>query len=268
MNLKDLQTNFQHILLDAECIDAGWVRESTRGLSSQDRLRIYHNAYRMRLIDVLLDTFEHTAIYLGDDWFHQLAAAYVQSHHSTYNNIGQYGRKFPRFLAEQLADDREVSELALMDWRLRRAFDGANSAVMTHDDLQHLAAVESGSIRLQPVPTLSISTQHFNTLDIWHAINQDQQPPVAERLPQTIDILIWRKGHSPHFRSLAKIESAAIACVRSGDALEAIGATLEKNFPDVDVATEFGVMLHRWLDDEIISIAPQNVDVDARRSVQ
>jgi len=268
MNLKDLQTNFQHVLLDAECIDAGWVREYTRGLSSQDRLGIYHNAYRMRLIDVLLDTFEHTAIYLGDDWFHQLAAAYVQSHHSTYNNIGLYGRKFPRFLAEQLADDKEVSELALMDWKLRRAFDGANSAVMTHDDLQHLAAVESGGIRLQPVPTLSISTQHFNTLDIWHAINQDQQPPVVERLPQTIDILIWRKGHSPHFRSLAKIESAAIALVCSGDTLEVIGAALEQDFPDVDVATEFGVMLHRWLDDEIISIAPQNVDVDARLSVQ
>ncbi len=264
MNLEDLQTNFQHILLDVECIDAGWVRESTRGLSSQDSLGIYHNAYRMRLIDVLLDTFEHTAIYLGDDWFHQLAAAYVQSHQSTYNNIGLYGREFPRFLAEQLADDKEVSELALMDWQLRRAFDGAEGTVMTHDDLQHLAAVESGSVRLQPVPTLSISTQHFNTLDIWHAINQDQQPPVAERLAQPIDILIWRKGHSPHFRSLAKIESAAIACVCSGDTLEDIGPVLEKEFPDVDVATEFGIMLHRWLDDEIISIASKNADVDIR----
>ena len=135
---------------------------------------------------------------------------------------------------------------------------------MTHDNLQYLANVESGSISLQPVPTLSISTQHFNTLDIWHAINRDQLPPPVERLPQPIDILIWRKGHSPHFRSLAKIESAAIACVCSGDKLEAIGAALEKDFPDVDVATEFGVMLHRWLDDEIISLASKNVDDDAR----
>ncbi len=264
MNLRELQINFQHTLLDAKCSGADWVRESARGLSSRDRLAIYHNAYRIRLKDVLLDTFEHTAIYLGDDWFNKLAAAYVQSHHSTYTNIGLYGREFPHFLAEHLADDNEVSELALMDWKLRRAFDGADSTVMTHDNLQYLANVESGSISLQPVPTLSISTQHFNTLDIWHAINQDQHPPDVERLPQPIDILIWRKGHSPHFRSLAKIESAAIACVCSGDKLEAIGAALEKDFPDVDVATEFGVMLHRWLDDEIISIASKNVDDDAR----
>ena len=264
MNLSELQTTFQHALFDAECNGADWIRESARGLSSRERLDVYHNAYRLRLIDVLLDTFEHTAIYLGDDWFNQLAADYVQLHHSTYTNIGLYGREFPDFLAERLADDKEVSELALMDWKLRRAFDGADSAVMTQDDLQQLASEENTSIRLQPVPTLSISTQHFNTLDIWHAINQDQIPPVVERLPHPIDILIWRKGHSPHFRSLTKIESAAIACVCAGDTLEAIGAALEKDFPDVDVATEFGVMLHRWLGDEIISIEPQNADVGAR----
>ena len=176
---------------------------------------------------------------------------YVQSHPSTYKNIGLYGKDFPSFLAEQLPADQEVSELALMDWKLRRAFDGADSAVMTLDDLQQLASEES--IRLQPVPTLTTCTQHFNTLEIWNHINQDQTPPGVEALPEPIELLIWRKGHSPHFRSLAKIESAAIASVCSGDTLEAIGATLEKYFPDIDVATEFGVMLHHWLDDEIIS---------------
>jgi len=259
MNLRELQIDFQRALFDTECNGADWISESARGLSARNRLDIYYNAYRLRLIDVLLDTFEHTAIYLGDDWFNQLAADYVQSHHSTYTNIGLYGREFPQFLVEQLPQDKEVSELALMDWKLRRAFDGADSAVMTLEDLQHLASDETG-IRLQAVPTLTLCTQHFNTLDIWHAINQEQTPPVVEGLLQPIDILIWRKGHSPHFRSLAKIESAAIACLCSGETLDAIGATLEKDFPDVDVATEFGVMLHRWLDDEIISVGFRNAE--------
>ena len=255
MNLQEIQTQFQDIVLNAECVGANWVSQSAQGLSSQDRLAIYHNAYRVRLIDVLLDTFEHTATYLGNDWFHQLASAYVQSHHSTHNNIGLYGREFAQFLAEQLVGDEEVSELALMDWKLRRAFDGAGSTVMTHDDLEQLATGKSNLICLHPVPTLSISTQHFNTLDIWHAINQDERPPVVERLPQPIDVLIWRKGNSPHFRSLSKIESSAIACVCSGFTLDAIGAALEKEFPDADVATEFGVTLHRWLDDQLLTIA-------------
>lgn len=253
MKLAELQNDFQRALFDTKCKSADWISESSRGLSARKRLDIYYNAYRLRLIDVLQDTFEHTAIYLGDDWFQQLAADYVQSHPSTYKNIGLYGKDFPGFLAEQLPEDKEVSELALMDWKLRRAFDGADSGVMTLEDLQQL--VDEEGLRLQAVPTLTTCTQHFNSLEIWHAINQDQSPPMVEQLPEPIDILIWRKGHSPHFRSLTKIESAAIACVCSGDALENIGAVLEKDFPEVDVATEFGVMLHRWLDDEIISIA-------------
>ena len=224
MKLAELQNDFQRALFDTECKGADWISESARGLTARDRLDIYYNAYRFRLVDVLLDTFEHTAIYLGDDWFNQLAMDYVQSHPSTYKNIGLYGKNFPGFLAEQLPDDKEVSELALMDWKLRRAFDGADSAVMTLDDLQQLAS-EGSEICLQPVPTLTTCTHEFNTLEIWQAINQDQTPPVVDTLGATLDD---------------------------------IGAALENDFPDVDVATEFGLMLHRWLDDEIIGVAPKN----------
>ena len=255
MNLQQLQSQFQDIILSAECTGAGWVGQSAQGVSSHNRLAIYHNAYRVRLIDVLLDTFEHTATYLGDDWFRELASVYVQSHHSTHNNIGLYGWEFPRFLAEKLADDGEISELATMDWRLRRAFDGADSITMTHDDLQLLATGNSGPICLRPVPTLSVSTQHFNTLNIWHAIDQDECPPVATRLDQPVDVVIWRKGHAPHFRSLSRIESSAMAGVCSGLTLDAIGAALEEEFPDVDIATAFGVLLHRWLDDQLLAVA-------------
>ena len=253
MNLQALQTDFQRIILDAECTGADWVSNSAQGLSSQERLAIYHNAYRVRLIDVLMDTFEHTAAYLGDDWFHQLASAYVQSHNSAQNNIGLYGQAFPQFLAEQLADDKEVSELAFLDWNLRRAFDGADSTVMTYDHLQQLASMAPQSFHLQPVPTLNLSTHYFNTLEIWHAIDKDEQPPVVELLPQPVDVLIWRKGHSPHFQSLSTIESAAITYVCFGHTLNAIGTELEKEFPDLDVATEFGRMLHRWIADQVLA---------------
>ena len=254
MNLQDLQTNFQQAVLDVECVGADWVKESQHGLSSQSRLAIYHNAYRLRLIDVLLDTFEHTAVYLGDDWFQQLASTFVQSHNSTHSNIGLYGQQFPKFLAEQLPDDLEVAELALMDWTLRRAFDGPDCTVMTQEHLQQLASGERVINTLRPVPTLSVTRQRFNTLDIWHAINQDEHPPAVERLPQPVDILIWRKGHSPHFQSLSAIEASAIACVCSGGTLDTLAATLAKNFPQIDVATEFGMMLRRWISDQMLAV--------------
>ena len=254
MNLRQLQTSFQNVILGQKCTDVDWVTTTARTLSSGDRLNIYHNAYRFRLADVLFDTFEHTAIYLGSDWFNQLALSYIQSHHSNSPNIGQYGKEFPGFLSEQLADDIEVSELASMDWKLRRAFDGYDSSVMTPDHLPRLAAENSESHYLEFVPTLSVTRQYYNTLDIWHAIDEDRVPPTVKRLDQPVDILIWRKGHSPHFRSLAPIEASAISTAYAGGSLDAIGAKLGEAFPDIDVATEFGVMLSRWLEDQIIGI--------------
>ncbi len=238
-------------MLDTECVGADWVKDSQGELSSRDRLNIYHNAYRIRLIDVLLDTFEHTAVYLGDNWFKQLASAYVQFHGSIYTNIGLYGLDFPKFLAKQLPDDLDVSELAEMDWKLRRVFDGPDSVAMTRSDIQQLASGESES-RLHFIATMSVITQKFNTLDIWHAINQEQTPPKAQLQTEPVDVLIWRKGYSPHFRSLSVIESSAIAHLTNYRTLDDIGRALGLDYPDVDVATEFGLMLNRWLDDEIL----------------
>jgi hypothetical protein len=258
MKLLDIQDDFQRIILNKKCAGASWVSQ-TDSLSTEDRLAIYHNAYRIRLADVLWDTFEHTATYLGDDWFHQLASAYVQSHHSVHNNIGLYGEGFASFLAQQLPDnDQEVSEIALLDWTLRRAFDGTDSDTMTQEHLQQMASTDPDSLTLHPVPTLSIVTHQFNTLDIWHAINQDSAPPLAQRLPQPIDIVIWRKEHSPHFRSLTAIESTAIKIMSRdhGCLLNTMGEELTQIFPQDDISTEFGRMLFRWTQDKVLAIQP------------
>ena len=253
MSLAKLQTDFQDILLNTECMGADWVSDSVQGLSAEKRMGIYYNAYRIRLIDTLIDTFEHTASYLGDRWFNELAANYVQLNYSIHNNIGLYGKNFPRHLVEQLPGDGEVAELALLDWTLRRAFDGANAVVTTQDDLQRLMLVEGGIDRLLPVPTLSINRHCFNTLDIWHAINQDNVPPVVEKLADPVDILIWRKGYSPHFRSLSPIESVAITYFCDGCSFDEIGEALGADFPEIEVAAEFGAIIARWLEDELLT---------------
>ena len=256
MSLANLQTQFQTILLHSECQGASWVEASTQGLSAKRRMGVYHNAYRIRLIDTLIDSFEHTSKYLGDQWFNELAASYVQLNYSTHNNIGLYGKNFPQFLAEQLPNDIEVAELALLDWTLRRAFDGANADVITQDDLQELMVVNGGIDSLLPVPTLSIQKHFFNTLDIWHAINLEDTPPIVEKLAEPVDILIWRKRYSPHFRSLSNIESAAIHYFCNGNNFDAIGEALSRDFPAIDVVAEFGGILARWLADELLTQEP------------
>lgn len=258
MNLIDVQTAFQDILLAEQSSGADWIADSEIPLSPQERMGIYHNAYRVRLVEVLLDNFEHTGMYLGEEWFYKLANRYVQSHASTHQNIANYGYQFPDFLAKQLPRDLEVAELALLDWTLRRAFDGLDSQLLNNDDLQNLIGSYGAEARLVPVATVSVVTHRFNTVDIWHAIDSEKAPPAVELLEVPIDILTWRKGFSPHFRSLSIIESAAVKHLLAGDNLEQIGESLTTQFPQDDVTTEFGLMLQRWIADEVLAKAALN----------
>lgn len=254
MSLAALQDDFQKLVLESECQSAEWVADSEYGLESKQRLAIYHNAYRIRLADVLRDTFEHTAIYIGDEWFDRLAGSYVQENTSVHSNIGFYGHGFPGYLAQTLEHDQEVAELAHMDWTLRRAFDGANAEAVTSEGLAKLAANGVSIEKFSPVPTLKLCVHHFNTLDIWHAINQEQAPPEVVALDEPIHMITWRKGHSPHFRSVSAIEYSALNYLCEGRDLEAIGKALSTDFPKVDIVNEFGLMIARWLDDEILAV--------------
>ncbi|NLS13418.1 DUF2063 domain-containing protein [Vibrio sp. SM6] len=262
MTLNELQIEFQNIVLAPCCRGADWVTQNTPSssenpLSATERLNIYHNAYRARLLEVMEDTFAHTALYLGEVWFEQLAKRYIELHHSTFNNIGLYGDLFASFLHQQLPQDGDVAELATMDWQLRRAFDGKESFAMTLEQLGAIAAQHGDApLTLCFVATLSRVPMAFNTLEIWHAIDQEQTPPVAFALHNPIDVVIWRKGDSPHFRSLSPMESQAIQCVENGLDLNEIGDHLQTKFPQENISAELGLLIQRWISDEMLAFAP------------
>lgn len=257
MKLEELQNQFQNQLLAQNCQDAAWVADSSRGLSSEFRLSIYHNAYRVRLAETLLDTFEHTANYITLELFETLAYAYIEKHPSTNTNIGMYGQHFPDYLKQELPSCQEVFEIAMMDWLLRRAFDGPDSLPLTKHSLESIVTSGTDISLLKLLPTVYLYTQQWNSLDIWHAVNQEIATPIAIMLPEPMTVMIWRKETSPHFRSLSYIETKAVELLQSGQSIESLCEILSEQFPDLDIATEFGKLLARWLDDQILS---NNID--------
>jgi hypothetical protein len=89
-------------------------------------------------------------------------------------------------------------------------------------------------------------------LQIWQDIDNNTNPPQAEVLDKPVSVLVWRKAHAPHFRSLSAFEAAAVSLIRRGCELEHLGSTLVGRFPNDDVATLFGELLRRWIDDEFL----------------
>lgn len=234
------------------------------------RLSIYHNAYRSRMREVLQSAFEHTWAYLGDSAFDAICARYIEAHPSHSPNLRDYGGDFPGFLHQALPADQEVAELATMDWRLHSAFDAPNADILTGDLLSHVDETQWESLGFVFHPSVSLARFEWNALDIWHALDQGESPPSAQKLDTPIGHLFWRSDQRSYFRSLAEDEYAALKALIEGNGFAAVCEELAINYPDADIETAIGTWLARWLAEELLSairLEPVSTENPRRLSV-
>lgn len=259
--LEGLQGAFQRYLL-GEGGEGGEVVEGSEvaaevttghGIGVARRLGIYHHAYRARLVDTLRDSYGHLAAYLGDEWFERDALAFIAGHPSNHNNLRWYGAAFAPWLHERHPQDRDIAELAALDWALRLAFDGPDAPAATLADLAGIAPADWDGVVLAFQPTCARLQFAFNTIALWQALDHDEAPPPAEALAQPTQVLVWRRGLSPHFRSIDTFEAAAFDGLREGASFGATCESLALRFPATDVAAGMGRLLRRWIDEGLLS---------------
>src|SRR5580692_8263464 len=117
--LRQLQRELQsHLLGEPSSIDQA-IAEAPP-LSVADRLGIYRNAYRVRLIEALDDTYPVLHALLGDEVFVALREEFVSAHPSVHRSIRWYGSEVAEFLRRQppYAEQPIFAELALLEWTL------------------------------------------------------------------------------------------------------------------------------------------------------
>ena len=89
--LRTLQRDFQRYLLH---LDRAMIDQvtSTAQASAKERLGIYADAYRLRLIEVLEGDYPGVHTMVGDEQFDKLCRAYIDSYPSDNPNIRWFGR--------------------------------------------------------------------------------------------------------------------------------------------------------------------------------
>lgn len=219
------------------------------GISPARRLAIYHHAYRARLVQALRDSYGHTLSYLGDDWFDTEARGYLVAHPSDHANLRWFGAHLAHWLRQRHPKDGEIAELAQLDWTLRLAFDGPDATALALHDLAQVPPDAWACIGFVFHPTLQRLRLQHNTLALWQALDQDDTPPAGVRLDETLQVVVWRQGLSPHFRSVDAFEAAALQGLQAGAGFAATCETLAARFVGHDVASAAGGLLRRWVEE-------------------
>lgn len=250
MSLAAMQRDFRGWLTDATAAMDQWVDADARA-----GLAVYHNAYRVQLVDCLRDTFEKTLLWLGEDAFIDAARAHIESTPPHGWTLGVYGDGFTHTLSEVYPDDAEVAELAWLDWALSRAFEGPDAAPVS---TEALAAVDWDNAGLVFAPTMQIMAANTNAGAIWSALSAQEDPPMAALLPEPGAMLVWRQDFTPCFRTLEATEAFALEQIITGATFGALCLALIERCGEGEGISQAGALLGQWIGDGLITAFSQD----------
>lgn len=288
--LQDLQAEFQSFLLHG---DEQMLQRviGTEKVSAQQRLAIYYDAYRLRLLEALDSNYPVLHAWIGDEEFEKTGLAYLEANPSAHFSIRYFGHCFPDYLAaaENFRNKPCLAEMAALEWVMSEAFDAADSLVMKVEDMAAIPPDAWPEMRLQFHSSLHRLDLRWNIPDIWKAIKQniateengascrgetsatpsqagkreeltpfmDVPAPAAAEYPQSW--VIWRQDLKIFYRSLPVDEAWSLDAARSGESFAAICEGLCEWIDAQNVAAHAAGYLKRWVTDGMISgIAPSN----------
>lgn len=213
------------------------------------RLGIYRNAYRLRLIEVLGTDYEVLHAYLGDELFDTLARDYITAHPSTFRNVRWFGGKFAEFLRStpRYAGHPELAELAQFEWSLAQAFDSPDEDEVGFEQVAVVPPEDWAELRFRPHTALRLLELRTNAISIWKAIENDNSPCAPETFAEPVTWAVWRKQHSPFFRSLEGDEDWALKAMISQATFGEICAGLCEWHAEEDAPARAASMLRGWV---------------------
>ncbi|MGY8904728.1 MAG: MNIO family bufferin maturase [Burkholderiales bacterium] len=237
------------------------IREPALG-DVQQRLGVYHHAYRARLTEVLADTFSKTYLFMGSDTFDSDAAQFCVSHPPLSRSLSRYGADLPAWFAARYPGNPELHELAQLDFCLRASFDGADIAAL--DAASAAADVDQrwlfGETPLHPgVRLLEVTT---NVVQLWKAIDADQDVPPAVALPAPALLAVWRQAEQPHFRTLDTQEGVFLRQLSGGSSIAAACDILQ-SAGQLDDPSVLGGWLAQWWEEGLMRAEPVCMSVAA-----
>jgi len=252
--LRELQRRFTAALAPAAVTDPALLAlVSARGaLAPAQRLEIYADMYRARLVDVLREDFPRTLAHLGDDAFLALADRYLARHPSTHPSVRHLGNRFADFLAGRAAVPPWLGDLARLEWARVEVFDAPDAEPLRLADLKSVSPADWPALRLRPIPACLVIESPWPVHELWTAGDVDSIRPRPDG-PRPTAIRVWREGFSVSHTVMGERERRPFALLQRGEPFARLCTALEDDLDPEAAAREVGGLLMRWLEDELLA---------------
>jgi hypothetical protein len=252
-NLRVLQQQMQQaVLADRPRLAHDWRCDERA--SSFDRLDVYRRGYRIRLHDALATEYPGLALMAGKRFEH-LLASYVEAHPSGHYNIRWHGAGLAAFLDYGLPWSKQpaLADMARLDWAISTAFDAADEAVISADQLAELPGDAWVNLRLRTPGHLQLLSGVCNVDAFRRAADRSAPRPHLRRYTRRRHLLVWRQALAVRYRPIDEDERLALTALVHGETFSQLCERLaERHGPDTAMPRA-AQLLHRWLADDLIT---------------
>lgn len=246
--LERLQRRFAEALLgegaagDAVVAELGVVAGGG-GLSAEDRLRVYREAFWIRMYENLEEDYPEVSRQLGPEAFRRAVRGFITEHPSAHPSLIVLGEAFAPFMARARPDRPELAELARLEWAkivVRHA--EAPSAPLTAPP--QLPPDAYPGLRLEPSPTARL-------LELSHRVGRWLSLPADRRAAAPIEpgpevVMVVRRAFVVTVEPVPAPFDRVLARLYAGAALgEAIAALDPESVEPAQVTRAFADFLSR-----------------------
>jgi hypothetical protein len=251
--LRQLQRDLQQHLVGEPSAIADAIVDAPP-LAVDERLGIYRNAYGVRLIEALDDTYPVLHAVLGDEDFAELGEEFIAAHPSVHRSIRWYGSELADFMfrCPPFSEQPILSEIARFEWKLAEVFDAPDAAVLGRESLQAVEPQAWPDLAFRFHPSVRRMTLEWNTVNVWQAANGDQEPPQPEPAPQPVQWLLWRQDLKNYFRSLDAAEGSALDAAQRGLSFVDLCAAMADSLTEEEIPLRAATLIGTWADSGII----------------
>jgi hypothetical protein len=221
-----------------------------RGRDDSDRktrIRVYSDAYFLRLRDVLREDFPKVAAILGPERFDHVVAGYLEEFPSEQPSVRHFGRALAEFLQHREDVPRCLADLAQLEWARVEVFDAPDAECATIAELASVPADAWLALRFATIPAIQTLRVQYPAHQLW-----SDGKSLGVSASETL-LRVWRKNdfqvlHAP----MDERESAAFNKMISDEPFATICQTFA-DMPEMDAAQEATALLARWIEDGIIA---------------
>lgn len=240
MQLHELQTQFARQVLGKRSNDLLPLIE-INGIEASRRLQVYRNNFRITLTESLQSVYPIVEQLVGNAFFVQTVAQYIENHLPQTGDLREYGSDFPDFLdsLESLSSLQYIPDIARIEWLCHLSWFAKDAETLSIQDLANIPEQQHSNIKLGLHPSVHTLESDYPVFDIWEYCMKDDSTNSGGSLELSSDgqcVLICRDNYEVTVNRIDHTLFKFLKMIAENCLLaDAISAILHE-YPDADPA--------------------------------